>query len=334
MLLDLNDLSSATNHNGGGIHFGGDGKLYVGVGENANGANSQTLDNLLGKVLRINSDGSIPTDNPFFGTATGENRLIWALGLRNPFTFAFQPGTGRLFINDVGQSTWEEINDGVAGANYGWPNEEGPTSPPDPTYTDPIFFYAHGSSSTTGLRDHGRHVLQPAGRLLPGPVRRALLLLRPLQRLDPPARPGEREHGHRLRHRRERADRPRHRPRRQPLLPRGREPRRPDQLSCRRRRSTGFSPSSGVARPEGDDRRHVPRRRDVGHVQRHARDLLRRLGHEAGRDGAGRRDERDDRGDDGRRTADSSCELHLRAPAAHAVGLRLQPDERAGRGRA
>ena len=82
--------------------------------------------NRLGKILRINPDGSIPTDNPFFSTATGVNRAIWALGLRNPFTFAFQPGTGRIFINDVGQSAWEEINDGVAGANYGWPECEGP----------------------------------------------------------------------------------------------------------------------------------------------------------------------------------------------------------------
>jgi hypothetical protein len=55
--------------------------------------------------------GSIPTDNPFFATASGANRAIWALGLRNPFTFAVQPGTGRIFINDVGESTWEEIND-------------------------------------------------------------------------------------------------------------------------------------------------------------------------------------------------------------------------------
>ena len=76
---------------------------------------------MLGKILRINSDGTIPTDNPFFNTAPGVNRAIWALGLRNPFTFAFQPGTGRMFINDVGQKTWEEINDGIAGSNYGWP---------------------------------------------------------------------------------------------------------------------------------------------------------------------------------------------------------------------
>ena len=69
VLLELNALSGATNHNGGAIHFGNDGKLYVAVGDNANGANSQTLSNLLGKILRINRDGSIPSDNPFGGQA-------------------------------------------------------------------------------------------------------------------------------------------------------------------------------------------------------------------------------------------------------------------------
>jgi len=148
IILELDNLSSATNHNGGAIHFGPDAKLYIGVGENANGANSQTLSNLLGKMLRINADGTIPTDNPFYNTAAGNNRAIWALGLRNPFTFAFQPGTTRLFINDVGQSTWEEINDGIAGSNYGWPTTEGPTS--NPAFRSPIFFYGHGTTDTTG----------------------------------------------------------------------------------------------------------------------------------------------------------------------------------------
>jgi glucose/arabinose dehydrogenase len=147
-LLDLNPLSSATNHNGGAMHFGNDGKLYVAVGENANGANSQTLANLLGKMLRINSDGSIPTDNPFFAQATGVNRAIWALGLRNPFTFAFHSVSGRMFINDVGQNTWEEINVGAAGANYGWPTTEGATS--DPNFTTPLYFYGHGTGPMLG----------------------------------------------------------------------------------------------------------------------------------------------------------------------------------------
>lgn len=150
VLVDLDNLSSATNHNGGAIHFGPDGKLYAGVGENANSANAQTLNNRLGKILRYNSDGSIPTDNPFFNTATGPNRAIWALGLRNPFTFGFQPGTGRMFINDVGQSTWEEINDGIAGSNYGWPTCEGACSPTNANFRDPLFQYGHGTSGTTG----------------------------------------------------------------------------------------------------------------------------------------------------------------------------------------
>src|SRR5215471_11385350 len=145
VILDLNNLSSASNHNGGSIHFGQDGKLYAGVGENANSANAQTLANLLGKILRINPDGSIPTDNPFFNSATGVNRAIWALGLRNPFTFAVQPGTGRIFINDVGENTWEEINDGVAGSNYGWPNCEGACSPSNPSFRDPIYQYSHAN---------------------------------------------------------------------------------------------------------------------------------------------------------------------------------------------
>jgi glucose/arabinose dehydrogenase len=160
ILLELDNLSSATNHNGGAIHFGPDGKLYVAVGENANGANSQTLSNLLGKILRLNPDGSIPSDNPFFGTATGNNRAIWSLGLRNPFTFAFQPGTGRLFINDVGQSTWEEINDGIAGSNYGWPTTEGVTS--NPSFRSPLFAYGHGSTSTTGCAIAGGAFYNPA----------------------------------------------------------------------------------------------------------------------------------------------------------------------------
>src|SRR5262245_39628100 len=165
ILLDLNDLSSATNHNGGAIHFGPDGKLYIAVGENANPPNSQTLTNLLGKVLRINANGTIPADNPFFNTASGNNRAIWALGLRNPFTFAFQPGTGRLFINDVGQNTWEEINDGIAGSNYGWPNTEGATS--DPAFRSPLFFYGHGTSPTTGCAIAGGTFYNPTTAQFP-----------------------------------------------------------------------------------------------------------------------------------------------------------------------
>lgn len=165
IILELDNLGSATNHNGGAIHFGPDGKLYVAVGENATAPNSQTLANRLGKVLRINSDGSIPTDNPFFNVASGNNRSIWALGLRNPFTFAFQPGSGRLFINDVGQDTWEEINDGIAGSNYGWPTTEGVTS--NPAFRSPLFAYSHGFSATTGCAIAGGAFYNPAAVQFP-----------------------------------------------------------------------------------------------------------------------------------------------------------------------
>jgi glucose/arabinose dehydrogenase len=166
VIMELENLSSATNHNGGAIHFGPDGALYIAVGDNANGANSQTLGNRLGKILRINADGTIPTTNPFYGTTTGANRSIWALGLRNPFTFTFQRGSSRMFINDVGQNAWEEIDDGVAGSNYGWPETEGPTT--DPRFRAPLYSYGHGSGATTGCAITGGAFYNAATMPFPG----------------------------------------------------------------------------------------------------------------------------------------------------------------------
>lgn len=153
VLMDLETLS-ATNHNGGAIHFGPDGKLYIATGENAVTSNAQSLSNRLGKILRINSDGAIPLDNPtsfpnIAGTTTGLNRAIWAVGLRNPFTFTFQPGTGRMHINDVGQNTWEEINLGAAGANYGWPGCEGSCGTSG--MTNPIYQYSSASGPNCAI---------------------------------------------------------------------------------------------------------------------------------------------------------------------------------------
>jgi glucose/arabinose dehydrogenase len=148
-LVDLPNLSGATNHNGGGMHFGSDGKLYVGVGDNANGAQAQNLTLPFGKLLRFNDDGSIPTDNPFFASQAGLARAIWAYGLRNPYTFAVQAGTGRIHINDVGESTWEEINVGSSGANYGWPGSEGPTNV-GAGITGPLFTYKHSDANPIG----------------------------------------------------------------------------------------------------------------------------------------------------------------------------------------
>jgi acetyl esterase len=135
--------SEPAGHQGGAIHFGKDGKLYVALGEQTAGIPAQAMTTLQGKLLRLNPDGTIPADNPFYQTAKGKYRAIWALGLRNPFTFAVQPGTGRILINDVGQGTWEEINEGFAGANYGWPMSEGPTS--DRRFRGPIHHYSVAS---------------------------------------------------------------------------------------------------------------------------------------------------------------------------------------------
>lgn len=146
VLVDLPTLSSAENHNGGAMAFGADGKLYVAVGDNANGSLAPALTSVFGKILRYNPDGTIPTDNPFYGTASGGNRAIWARGLRNPYTFAFQKSSGRLHINDVGEGSWEEINLGRAGADYGWPSTEGPTSASG--VDAPIFAYGHTNSPT------------------------------------------------------------------------------------------------------------------------------------------------------------------------------------------
>jgi glucose/arabinose dehydrogenase len=163
-ILDLDPLSSATNHNGGTLAFGPDGKLYIGVGENANRANSQLLSNYLGKVLRINSDGSVPAGNPF--TGPGAQQRIWGYGFRNPYTLTFQPGTNRLFINDVGENTWEEINSAiVGGGNYGWPNAEGFSS--NTAYRNPVYAYAHGSAIGQGCAITGGTFFNPASTNYP-----------------------------------------------------------------------------------------------------------------------------------------------------------------------
>lgn len=149
-VLDV-PTGAGTNHLGGAIHFGPDGKLYIAIGDNGTSSNAQNLGNLHGKILRLNADGTIPSDNPFLGSTMGLNQAIWAVGLRNPFTFSFQPGTGRMFINDVGSGSgapsqdgnpWEEINDGIAGGNYDWPNTEGPFTG-RPGFVQPFFAYNH-----------------------------------------------------------------------------------------------------------------------------------------------------------------------------------------------
>ena len=172
-ILNLDPLSGAMNHNGGAIHFGADGKLYVATGENANPPNSQTLANTHGKMLRVNPDGTAPADNPFFtdDAVTQSRDYIWALGLRNPFTFAVDPEDGLIHINDVGQSAFEEIDVGRRGANYGWPSEEGPEDPPNPNFDDPLFAYPRtGPNDETGtVIAGGAFYRRPAGAASPFP---------------------------------------------------------------------------------------------------------------------------------------------------------------------
>lgn len=171
VIVDLDNLSGATNHNGGAIDFGPDGKLYVAIGENANTAFSQSLSTRHGKMLRLNADGTIPTDNPtsfpgIAGTTSGVYRAIWAVGLRNPFTFAFNPGgTPAMFINDVGGGSWEEVNNGLAGANFGWPNTEGYTT--NPSYTTPKYAYPHSGGSITGCAITGGTFYNPVTATFP-----------------------------------------------------------------------------------------------------------------------------------------------------------------------
>lgn len=152
-------------HVGGAMHFGIDGKLYVATGDNTNPADAQSLGNLHGKILRINPDGTIPADNPFFTIAQGNARAMWAYGLRNAFTFAIQPGSGTMLINDVGQNSYEEINLGRAGGNYGWPLTEGPTT--DPRFDAPLHAYSHASTAQGAACIAGGVFYDPATTAFP-----------------------------------------------------------------------------------------------------------------------------------------------------------------------
>jgi glucose/arabinose dehydrogenase len=174
-ILDLPDLGLAHYvHNGSAMQFGPDGKLYVAVGENAYPGQAQSLETVFGKMLRINpvpenADGTnpestFPTDNPFYNTTTGLNRAIYCLGLRNPFTFAFQPGTGRMLIDNVGDATWEEINEGLPGRNYGWPTCEGNCQPPVAGLTNPIYAYQHYAGTPQGCAITGGTFYNPPAR--------------------------------------------------------------------------------------------------------------------------------------------------------------------------
>jgi glucose/arabinose dehydrogenase len=195
VLID-NVLNWGGNHNGGDVLFGPDGFLYASIGDGGcdyagdsgcQGENDASRDRnvLNGKLLRIAKDGSIPASNPFQGAGTARCNIgpaapgticqeTFAWGLRNPFRFAFQPGTGMLFINDVGSAAFEEVDLGQAGADYGWPCREGlhprvttgKCSPAPPSLVDPVYEYPHGAipgTSATGCSSITGGAFVPAG---------------------------------------------------------------------------------------------------------------------------------------------------------------------------
>lgn len=172
VLLDLPLFSQLpTNqapiwHMGGAIHFLQDGTIAIQIGDHLNNSIVQNNNSPLGKVLRVNADGTPRTDNPFYnpadtnpaggadwnGNAPGDIDWIdyvWASGLRNPFSGDVDPVTGRYFVNDVGEGSWEEINEATAaGRNFGWPTTEGNFNPATfPNFTNPVLAYSHSEDS-------------------------------------------------------------------------------------------------------------------------------------------------------------------------------------------
>lgn len=164
------------NHNGGMLAFGPDRRLYVSLGDGGGAgdprANGQDSTSALGAILRLTVDGDPAPGNPFLGRA-GDDR-IWAYGLRNPWRFAFDPPTGRLFVADVGQSDWEEVNvveDDRAGVNFGWSVMEGTHCFASEDCEReglelPVLEYGHdeGCSVTGGFVYRGTAIPEAAGR--------------------------------------------------------------------------------------------------------------------------------------------------------------------------
>ena len=194
ILLTVNQ--PATNHNGGHIAFGPDGFLYIGFGDGGSGGdpfgsigNGQNTQTLLGKMLRIDISAEngavryrIPAGNPFAantpcnaGSGAQACPEIYALGLRNPWRWSFDTGSGELWLGDVGQGAWEEIDRIVAGGNYGWRCREGAhpfnsTCGPAQNLIDPVAEYdrAAGQSVTGGYVYRGNAIPSLAGRYVFG----------------------------------------------------------------------------------------------------------------------------------------------------------------------
>jgi len=160
LILYQDPENADAEHHGGAINFGNDGKIYLTTGEHFRAGEAQDLATPRGKILRFNPDGTVPTDNPFYDGAGPNYDAVWALGLRNPYRAYYDAPTGRLIIGDVGGNDYstaiEEVDIGVRGANYGWPNVEAPNG--NPAYTAPAYYYAHNgrdAAITGGFVYHG-----------------------------------------------------------------------------------------------------------------------------------------------------------------------------------
>jgi glucose/arabinose dehydrogenase len=163
-----NPAPASVYHHGGQIAFGPDGHLYIATGDQFDSATSHDLATQHGKILRVAADGSIPPGNPFVGVP-GAQAPIWARGLRNPFRFTFDDATGALWIGDVGgnaDDAWEEIDRGLAGANYGWPDQEGPNcvSGSCSGVTFPVWSYRHDDPTFAPGAAQGSLTLGPVYR--------------------------------------------------------------------------------------------------------------------------------------------------------------------------
>lgn len=154
LVLWQDDQIAADVHHGGGLAFGADGKLYFTTGDHLVPQDAQRLNSYRGKLMRINSDGTIPIDNPFHDGAGPNRDEIWAYGLRNPYRISVDSLTGRLYIGEVGGNddvaAWEEVNIGVPGANYGWPLGEGDSGVPGTTAPLYTYFHNNRDASMTG----------------------------------------------------------------------------------------------------------------------------------------------------------------------------------------
>ncbi len=138
----LTGLEKASNHNGGRIKIGPDGLLYATVGDAGQPWISQDLNSYNGKILRMELDGSVPSDNPFPGS------LVYSLGHRNPQGLAWDD-SGQLWASEFGQNTWDELNAIVPGGNYGWPVAEGIAG--EPGFIDPHYQWRTDVASPSGL---------------------------------------------------------------------------------------------------------------------------------------------------------------------------------------